>query len=185
MRFHSPALFIQLVKFGAGRYAKPEEVFAFAAKHKDISGLSESRRNPRSPISPHCLFQLPHRSFRSAFEERRTYPYWCALQRTASKTKRRKTSTPTQKNRAHYPNRETRSLDGMPLSPLPEGRHALHFKVHPEMAGTEYAAGAFHKHLIGHGTPEVELFKAIWQTRKTVRPARLTDHSRREPPPYP
>ena len=34
------------------------------------------------------------------------------------------------------------------------------------MAGTEYAAGAFHKHLIGHGTPEVELFKAIDKKKK-------------------
>nr|WP_166158290.1 hypothetical protein [Neochlamydia sp. AcF84]NGY95961.1 hypothetical protein [Neochlamydia sp. AcF84] len=35
----------------------------------------------------------------------------------------------------------------------------LHFKPYPEMAGREYAVGSLHRLIIGHGTPETELFK--------------------------
>ena len=42
MRFNQPNLFIQLVNFGAGRYAKPEEVFAFTTKHRKLPGMAQA-----------------------------------------------------------------------------------------------------------------------------------------------
>ena len=42
MRSNQPNLFIQLVNFGAGRYAKPEEVFAFTTKHHKLPGMAQA-----------------------------------------------------------------------------------------------------------------------------------------------
>jgi Ran GTPase-activating protein (RanGAP) involved in mRNA processing and transport len=52
----------------------------------------------------------------------------------------------------------------------------LHFKPHPEMAGREYAVGSLHRVLIGHGTPETELFKC-YNARRNAYPLLVSETS--------
>ncbi|MBS4171620.1 MULTISPECIES: hypothetical protein [unclassified Neochlamydia] len=163
-------VFIELAKKGAGANAHPAKILEFATKHarnfklEEALHLLEAQLPAFAYLRSLMLFTLPATG--QGFE-------WEGVDSGLAKL-------------------HPLVLQQLPLNaaldfikpPRTPGRSAvvavsylqrkLHLKPNPEMAGREYAVGRLHRLIIGHGTPETELFKC-YNARRNPYPLLVTE----------
>ncbi|KIC75377.1 hypothetical protein DB41_HN00090 [Neochlamydia sp. TUME1] len=148
-------VFIELAKKGAGTKTHPAKILEFATKHAKESELGQALQLLEAQLPAFAylrsltLFTLPATG--QGFE-------WEGVDSGPAKLH------PLVMQQLPL----NAALDFIKLPRTP-GRSAvvavsylhrkLHFKPSPEMVGREYAVGCLHRLIIGHGTPETELFK--------------------------
>ncbi|BBI16915.1 hypothetical protein NCS13_1_0720 [Neochlamydia sp. S13] len=165
-------VFIELAKKGAGTKTHPAKILEFATKHAQNSEIGEALHLLETQLPAFAylrslaLFTLPATGHGFEWEGVDSGPaalHPLVIQQLPLNA----------------------GLEFIKLSGTP-GRSAivavsylhrkLHFKPNPEMAGREYAVGSLHRLIIGHGTPETELFKC-YNARHNPYPLLISETS--------
>jgi NLR family CARD domain-containing protein 3 len=160
MREDRPDMFVRLIDVGAGSKVNPSTALGFIGRHHSVPGMAGTLRLLEAQSGRFAYFRALSALTQPPGSAGRGLR-WVGIE-SGEVALRPQVEDQLRLDEAKRFIRPASAVYGRrPVVGISYLGKQLFLKADPEMAGMEYAVGSMHRMLIGHGTPETELFKCI------------------------